>query len=531
MLTRPPLQLELQSRGLHAPVASTSAASQVSEVKILLCRRGCCLRYGGEVQVLMRRVNLGYIRVEEAKAAAAASWANKNYKNNNNSCCWRGKRSCPSRRHTILLSQKIRGTARDSGLLLEPVSYIGSQSDPAVETKSKALSPAGVDEEERFLNALVAKARIRETSHRNGCTAQEGKRSRKGEEENSAGEKEADEFQKSIEEGAYERIQTKSRNQGKQAWRLYVEGFRTEDERQVPSVESASGNARELEEAILFLESIGVDATKLLVYPFVVNCSLQKSKTIIRVLQSAGLKVSDLGRILTMSPQIFTLSVENDLRPKIRFLLKEVGLSNQDLRKVIRRCPRLLVVGIDEQLRPTMQFLRNIGFTGMASVVSNNPTLLAFSVRKKLIPKLEFLESLGLSYEDACTMVVRFPAIFNYGIEQNLRPKYEYLVKVMGRSLDDLVVFPQYFGYSLDYRIRPRYEFLAERNLSLSLPNLLKLSNEEFSQRFKDVQVKAGKKELKLAAVAESQVPPDRRREIPVMFYANLVRIIFWGVV
>ncbi|KAL2653559.1 hypothetical protein R1flu_021687 [Riccia fluitans] len=510
MLTLPPLQLDLhQSRGLYASTSSSS--TQVSDVEILLCRRGFCLRYGGGgVQLLMRRLNSGCIRLVDF---------NKNYHS-----CWRLKRSSPPRRYTtILLSQKIRGTARDvgySGLLVEPLSYVGcsQSSTPAVERKDRALSPAGVDDEERLLNALVAKARIRETSHRNACTVQEGKTG-KGKEvkaENQGSVNDADEFPRGIVEGAYERIETKSRDQGKQAWRMYVEGLRnTDDERQVSSVESASGNVRELEETVLFLESIGVDATKLLVYPFIVNCSLQKSKTIIRTLQSAGLKVSDLGRILTMSPQIFSLSVEDDLRPKIKFLLKEVGLANQDLRKVIKRCPRLLVVSIDEQLRPTMQFLRNIGFTGMASVVSNNATLLTFSIRKKLIPKLEFLQSLGLSYEDACTMVVRFPAIFNYGIEQNLRPKYDYLVKVMGRDLDDLLVFPQYFGYSLDYRIRPRYEFLAERNIRISLPNLLKLSNEEFSERFKDVQEKAGKR-LKLATVAEPPGADARRSEIPV---------------
>lgn len=549
MLKLPPLQCELphssttSSRSLHAVAPSTATATvtaaacspssapapawasisswQVSEVEILLCHRGFHRHGGGGAARVTVGGCLGGKEPQPPPVGAKANWGKNHH-------TWRLKRSCSWRRYTILLSQRIRGTARDvgsSGLLLEPLSYVGATATPAVERSNSALSPAGVDDEERFLNALVASARIRESSRRNDCTGQDAQADELGDESAAAAEAQEgaveDEELKEGKRGSsrrrhLERLETKKLNNGKQqAWRLYVEGLRSTDEQHGPSLEANSDHLRGLEETILFLDSMGVDATKVLgVYPFIVNCSLEKSKSIIDTLQAVGLKGADLGRILTMSPQIFGLGVEKDLRPKIEFLLKEVGLNRQDLRKVIRRCPRLLVVGIDDQLRPTMQFLRNIGFTHMASVVSNNATLLTCSVPNKLSPKLRFLQSLGMSFEDAATMAVRFPAIFNYGVEQNLRPKYEYLVTVMERDLDDLKAFPQYFGYSLDYRIRPRHELLAARNIRVSLPTLLKISDEQFALRFQeDVRVKAGKKP-KLATVADSQAVA--RRSVPV---------------
>jgi mTERF domain-containing protein len=105
------------------------------------------------------------------------------------------------------------------------------------------------------------------------------------------------------------------------------------------------------------------------------------------------------------------------------------------------------------------------------------------------VPKIDYLQSLGFTNEEEIRALIRFPAIFNYSVEKNLQPKYAYLVEDMGRGLDDLKAFPQYFGYSLESRIQPRHQFLKEQNLVLSLPNILRPSDEEFYARVRNRKV------------------------------------------
>lgn len=243
--------------------------------------------------------------------------------------------------------------------------------------------------------------------------------------------------------------------------------------------------SQHLQDVILFLESLGLDSTKLMTkYPFLSTCSVENVRAVVRFLESHKLRRKDVVKVLTNNPYLLGHSVEETFLPVVRFLLTEVGLKERDVGKVVNRCARLLTASVDDRLRPTLRFLRSLGFTHMSIVVSNNATLLASSVENRLIPKMEFLIFLGLSKEEAVQALIRFPAIFNYSIDTNLQPKYNCLVEEMGRGLDDLKAFPQYFGYSLEYRIRPRYQFLKKRNLSLPLADLLKPTDEVFYARF-----------------------------------------------
>lgn len=74
---------------------------------------------------------------------------------------------------------------------------------------------------------------------------------------------------------------------------------------------------------------------------------------------------------------------------------------------------------------------------------------------EKLRSKIRFLKEIGFSQEEAAKVCGRMPAIFGYSVEENLWPKYEYLVKEMERDLEELKGFPQYFGFSLEGRIMP----------------------------------------------------------------------------
>lgn len=275
-----------------------------------------------------------------------------------------------------------------------------------------------------------------------------------------------------------------------------VEGVQSEKHR----------HSQQLQDIIVFLESLGLDSSKMMVkYPLLSTTSVENIRAVVRFLESRKLRRKDVVKVLSNNPSLLGHSVEESFLPVVSFLLTEVGLQEKDVTKVVIRCGRLLTSSVDTQLRPTLRFLQELGFKHMAAVVTNNATLLASSMENRLIPKMKWLIGLGLAKEEAVQALIRFPAIFNYSIETNLQPKWNYLVDDMGRGLADLQAFPQYFGYSLECRISPRYLFLKKRNLSLPLDALLKPTDEVFYARFQHEKLVEANQAAK---VSELSRPP-----------------------
>ncbi|CAL9761972.1 unnamed protein product [Musa acuminata subsp. burmannicoides] len=118
--------------------------------------------------------------------------------------------------------------------------------------------------------------------------------------------------------------------------------------------------------------------------------------------------------------------------PVFRFLLGPVAIPLPDLRKAVGRCPRLLVSSVSDELRPALHFLRR-----------RTTLLLVSSVEDALLPKLDYLRGLGFSHEETRSMVLRSPGLLTFSIENNFRPKVEFLIHDMGRDLAELKDFPQ----------------------------------------------------------------------------------------
>lgn len=54
-------------------------------------------------------------------------------------------------------------------------------------------------------------------------------------------------------------------------------------------------------------------------------------------LEEAGLKASDLKRIVMRAPMLLELSIEGTLAPRIEYLRRELGTSKENLGKLINR--------------------------------------------------------------------------------------------------------------------------------------------------------------------------------------------------
>ncbi|RLN19227.1 uncharacterized protein C2845_PM02G25500 [Panicum miliaceum] len=193
------------------------------------------------------------------------------------------------------------------------------------------------------------------------------------------------------------------------------------------------------------------------------------------VLLAAGVPPADLRRAAGMCPELLSVPAET-IAAALRFLTEEAGVPEADLPRVLRRRPRLLVSPVAARLRPTLYFLRALGVPDL----HRRADLLSFSVEDKLLPRIEFLESLGLPSRTARSMARRFPALFCYGVEGNMRPKAEYLLGAMGRDAGELLEFPEYFSYALATRIAPRHEACAAGGVRLPLPAMLRPGEAKF---------------------------------------------------
>ncbi|EMS49683.1 hypothetical protein TRIUR3_32728 [Triticum urartu] len=193
------------------------------------------------------------------------------------------------------------------------------------------------------------------------------------------------------------------------------------------------------------------------------------------VLLETGVRPEDIRRAAGMCPELMSVPVET-ITAALRFLTDEAGVPAEELPRVLRRRPRLLVSSAAARLRPTLYFLRALGVPDL----HRRADLLSFSVEDKLLPRIEFLESLGLPSRAARSMARRFPALFYYGIDGNMRPKAEYLLGVMGRDADELFDFPEYFSYALDTRIATRHEACAARGVRMPLPAMLRPGEPKF---------------------------------------------------
>ncbi|KAL5218088.1 hypothetical protein ABZP36_018772 [Zizania latifolia] len=193
------------------------------------------------------------------------------------------------------------------------------------------------------------------------------------------------------------------------------------------------------------------------------------------VLLAAGVPPADLRRAAGMCPELLSVPVET-ITAALRFLTDEAGVPAEDLPRVLRRRPRLLVSPVAARLRPTLYFLRALGVPDLP----RRADLLSFSVEDKLLPRIEFLETLGLPSRAARSMARRFPALFYYGIDGNMRPKAEYLFGAMGRDADDLFDFPEYFSYALATRIVSRHEACSSRGVRMPLPTMLRPGDAKF---------------------------------------------------
>ena len=126
-------------------------------------------------------------------------------------------------------------------------------------------------------------------------------------------------------------------------------------------------------------------------------------KSHVAFLVGLGIPDSRIGHVIAAAPSLFSYSVENSLKPTVRYLIEEVGIKKNDLGKVVQLSPQILVQRIDNSWNTRYSFLsRELGAPrdSIVKMVTKHPQLLHYSIEDGFLPRINFLRSIGMRNSD-----------------------------------------------------------------------------------------------------------------------------------
>jgi hypothetical protein len=114
-----------------------------------------------------------------------------------------------------------------------------------------------------------------------------------------------------------------------------------------------------------------------------------------------------LAQMLATNPDILTLSIENNLQPKISYLKKSLGLETNELCYILLKRPQILALSLDRNIIPKIEFLtlsRDDGGLGLTLDqvrlwITHYPQILVVVLEKCIKSRVQTLIRLGLTLD------------------------------------------------------------------------------------------------------------------------------------
>ncbi|KAL3780668.1 hypothetical protein ACHAW5_001868 [Stephanodiscus triporus] len=175
--------------------------------------------------------------------------------------------------------------------------------------------------------------------------------------------------------------------------------------------------------------------------------------------RSAGIR--DFRKILSSHPGVFFLNVTN-IHLITHFLRDDVGMTRDDIAKVIQAFPTLLEQDVS-RMGKVVEFLISIDVDeadDLPSILRSFPTTLLLDVERDMMPVVSFLRDIGV--RNIGRFVTRIPPVLGYSVDDDMRPKWDFLREVCQFDYFEVVRFPAYFSYPLERVIKMRYEYLRD---------------------------------------------------------------------
>ena len=192
---------------------------------------------------------------------------------------------------------------------------------------------------------------------------------------------------------------------------------------------------------------------------------------------SLDLSDAELKKMVLTFPHMLSLSVENNMAPKLDWLQKRLDLGDAQLRTLVMRFPKLLGYSVVDNFSPRLDWLQrrlDLDDAGLRMMVLRKPQALAYSVEDKMVPTLDWLQlRLDLNETELKQVIVTFPSLFGFSVEGNMEPKLGFFEEELGLSPSEvrasIVSAPARLGYSLKTRYRPRLEVCRAAGVDASL--------------------------------------------------------------
>ena len=212
--------------------------------------------------------------------------------------------------------------------------------------------------------------------------------------------------------------------------------------------------------------------------PSLTWASLEKNLTpVLRFLRDEiDMPAESVAVTLARSPSIFGMSIEN-LRKKYEFFRdgdssdgfhSGLGLGKEAAQNMFQKNPQLFSISIENAVVPKLDFFSGycgLGDEGSIELNKKSPSILSLSLEKNIKPTFAFLEKeLSLGRVTAGKLIRSRPTVLAYSIDKRVRPTVAYLTHEFFPSCDayQAVLLTT---YSLRGRIVPRTRALRKRGL------------------------------------------------------------------
>ncbi|KAL7536277.1 hypothetical protein ACHAXR_007043 [Thalassiosira sp. AJA248-18] len=174
--------------------------------------------------------------------------------------------------------------------------------------------------------------------------------------------------------------------------------------------------------------------------------------------RSAGIR--DFRKILTSHPNAFFLNVTN-IHLLTHYLREDVGMTKDDISKAIQSFPNLLEQDVSK-VKDVVEFLLylEVDEYDLPSILRSFPATLLLDIEENMVPVVSFLRDIGV--RNVGRFVARLPPVLGYSVENDLKPKWDFLREVCQFDYFEVVRFPAYFSYPLERVIKMRYEYLRD---------------------------------------------------------------------
>jgi hypothetical protein len=176
------------------------------------------------------------------------------------------------------------------------------------------------------------------------------------------------------------------------------------------------------------------------------------------------------------------------------------------LSKIVREWPGVLTLSIEENLEPKLSWLQErlqLDSKSLSKLVQSDPSVLGMSIEDNLERKLVWLQArLELDDKGLYSVIERFPSLLGMGIETNIEPTIEFYEDCLGSNaaIPTIAMDPILLGYSLENRLKPRLAQVQEAGIPLdtgTISRMAKYTDERWSTGLAYQKTKLLKQQLK----------------------------------